>query len=181
MFDDFAAAARFLVSSGWSDTKHVAISGGSNGGLLTGTLFTQHPELFGAVVCAVPLLDMVRYHLFGSGMTWIPEYGSADDPAQFRTLYAYSPYHHVTPADPTTDRTYPPLLMLSADHDDRVDPLHARKFVAAVQHASPATPALLRIERHAGHGGADQVSKSIEQQADVYAFLFAALGVPVPP
>jgi len=176
VFDDFAAAAEWLVASGWSGTKRIAISGGSNGGLLTGALFTQRPELYGAVVCAVPLLDMVRYHRFGSGMTWIPEYGSADDATQFRTLFAYSPYHHVA-----KERAYPPLLMLSADHDDRVDPMHARKFVAAVQHASPGASTLLRIERNAGHGGADQVSKSIEQQADVYAFLFAALGVAVPP
>jgi prolyl oligopeptidase len=125
------------------------------------------PELFGAVVCAVPLLDMVRYHLFGSGATWIPEYGSADDPAQFKTLFAYSPYHHVV--DGTR---YPALLMLSADHDDRVDPMHARKFVAAIQHAIPGDrPAWLRIEKNAGHGGADAVKQAVEQSADLFAFL----------
>ncbi len=133
---------------------------------------TQRPELFGAVVCSVPLLDMVRYHLFGSGKTWIPEYGTAENPEDFRVLHAYSPYHHVR-----AGVRYPALLMMSADHDDRVDPLHARKFMAAVQNASHDAPALLRIEANAGHGGADQVAKAIESIADLYAFLFLALGV----
>ena len=167
VFDDFIAAGRYLVDSGWTTPARLAIQGGSNGGLLVGAAMTQAPAQFGAVVCGVPLLDMVRYHRFGSGATWIPEYGTADDPAQFATLFAYSPYHHVV--DGTR---YPPLLMLSSDHDDRVDPLHARKFVAAVQHAIPGDrPALLRIEKNAGHGGADAVKQAVEQNADTYAFL----------
>jgi prolyl oligopeptidase len=177
VFDDFAAAARWLESVGWTSPAKLAINGGSNGGLLVGAAMTQHPELYGAVVCQVPLLDMIRYHLFGSGKTWIPEYGSADDEAQFRTLYAYSPYHHVSPGT-----QYPPLLMMSADHDDRVDPVHARKFVAAVEAAESAlprpSPVLLRIERHSGHGGADQIRQAIDMSADMYAFLFQALAVP---
>src|SRR5690606_8308240 len=105
---------------------------------------------FGAVVCAVPLLDMVRYHEFGSGKTWIPEYGNPDDPKHFPFLYAYSPYHHVNDGTP-----YPAMLMLSADSDDRVDPMHARKFTAAIQAASGSgEPAIMRIEQKAGHGGA---------------------------
>jgi prolyl oligopeptidase len=175
VFDDFAAAAQFLETSGWTQSAHLGISGGSNGGLLVGTAMTQHPELYGAVACAVPLLDMVRYHLFGSGRTWIPEYGTAEKEDEFKTLHAYSPYHHVT--DGTK---YPSLLMLSADADDRVDPMHARKFVAAVQHAGGKAPALLRIEQHAGHGGADQVRQAIEQSSDAYAFFFHELGLKPP-
>ena len=124
------------------------------------------------MLCHVPLLDMVRYHRFGLGQAWVPEYGSADDPAQLRTLLAYSPYHRVVPGTP-----YPPLLLLSADHDDRVDPMHARKFAAAVQAASRGGPVLLRIERNAGHGGADLRSAAAEQEADATAFAFQALGV----
>jgi prolyl oligopeptidase len=134
---------------------------------------TQAPELFQAVVCAVPLLDMIRYHLSGSGRTWISEYGSADDPEQFAVLRAYSPYAQVR-----NGTAYPAMLMLSADHDDRVDPLHARKFTAAVQHATSATaPVILRIERNAGHAGADMVKKRVEQSADTLAFLAAQLGM----
>jgi prolyl oligopeptidase len=144
-----------------------------------GAAMTQHPELYGAVVCAVPLLDMVRYHRFGSGKTWIPEYGNADVAADFPAIYAYSPYHHVQKGV-----KYPPLLMLSADHDDRVDPMHARKFVAEVQWATKdvpdAGPTLMRIETNSGHGGADQVRKAIDYSADMYAFLFAMLKVEPP-
>lgn len=170
VFDDFAAAAEYLTAQKWTTAKKLAISGGSNGGLLVGAAMTQRPELYGAVVCAVPLLDMVRYHLFGSGRTWIPEYGTAEKADEFKTLLAYSPYHHVNEG-----AAYPPLLMLAADHDDRVDPLHARKFVARVQGAGGT--AWLRVEKNSGHGGADQVGKAIEQSADQYAFLFATLGL----
>lgn len=177
VFDDFHAAAEYLVKAGYTRPERLAIYGGSNGGLLVGVAMTQRPELYGAIVCAVPLLDMARYHLFGSGRTWIPEYGSADNPEDFKTLYAYSPYHAVKPGV-----RYPPLLMLSADHDDRVDPLHARKFVAAVQGVAGASspPALLRIEANAGHTGADQVAQAIASNADMYAFLFQVFGLGEP-
>lgn len=171
VFDDYAAAAEWLIHSGWTRPARLAIYGGSNGGLLVGAAMTQRPELFGAVVCAVPLLDMVRYHLFGSGKTWIGEYGSADDPAQFSALYAYSPYHHVT-----AGTRYPPLLLLSADADDRVDPMHARKFAAAVQAATTGGPVLLRIEKNSGHGGADLRRAEVEKTVDMLAFLRATLG-----
>ncbi len=173
VFDDFHAAAEFLTREKYTQPKRLAIYGGSNGGLLVGAAMTQRPELYGAVVCAVPLLDMVRYHLFGSGRTWIPEYGTAEKAEDFKTLHAYSPYHHVRP-----EVRYPALLMMSADHDDRVDPMHARKFVAVMQNL-PANqaPVLLRIEMNAGHGGADQVAKNIESTADLYAFLFHVLKV----
>jgi prolyl oligopeptidase len=171
VFDDYIAAAKFLIDEKWTSPRHLAISGGSNGGLLVGAAMTQAPELFRAVVCGVPLLDMVRYHLFGSGKTWIPEYGSADDPEQFRALYAYSPYHRVVDG-----AKYPALLMMSADHDDRVDPMNARKFTAAVQYATGGdAPVLLRIERNAGHGGADLVKQQVEQAADSYVWLTSML------
>ncbi|MFL5349532.1 MAG: prolyl oligopeptidase family serine peptidase [Hyalangium sp.] len=176
VFDDFHAAAEYLVREQYTRPGRLAIHGGSNGGLLVGAAMTQRPELYGAVVCAVPLLDMVRYHQFGSGRTWVPEYGSAEDPEDFKVLYAYSPYHALKPGV-----RYPPLLMMSADHDDRVDPMHARKFVARLQNLPGQTaPALLRIESNAGHGGADQVAKAIESSADLYAFLFQTFGMTGP-
>ena len=176
VFDDFAAAAEYLVSSGWTTSARLAINGGSNGGLLMGAAMTQRPELYRAVVCAVPLLDMVRYHQFGSGRTWIPEYGSAEDPEEFKSILAYSPYQKVK-----AGVDYPDLLMLAADHDDRVDPMHARKFTAAIAAADKAgaTP-LLRIEQNAGHGGADKVAQAIDYSADMYAFVFDRLGMAAP-
>jgi prolyl oligopeptidase len=124
-------------------------------------------------VCAVPLLDMVRYHKFGLGKAWVSEYGSAEDATQFKALHAYSPYHHVK------DGThYPALLMLSSDHDDRVDPMHARKMVGALQAATGGdAPIWLRIEQNAGHGGADVVRQQVEQWADTFAFVMWQLGM----
>jgi prolyl oligopeptidase len=165
VFDDFAAAAAYLAKEKWTSPDRLVLRGGSNGGLLLGAMVVQHPELFRAALCAVPLLDMVRYHLFGSGKTWISEYGSADDAAQFKALQAYSPYHHVK-----AGLKYPSVLLLSADSDDRVDPMHARKFAALLQAASTGGPVLLRIEKHAGHGGADLVKSAVESRADEYAF-----------
>lgn len=167
-FDDFIAAAKWLIAAGYTKPGRIAIQGGSNGGLLVGAVATQAPELLGAVLCGVPLLDMIRYHKFGSGPTWISEYGSADDPDQFATLWKYSPYHRID------GQTLPPLLMLASDHDDRVDPMHARKFVAAAQHTG--TDAWLRVEKNAGHGGADLVRASVDRAADSVAFARWALG-----
>ncbi len=173
VFDDFIAAAEYLVKERWTSSAHLAISGGSNGGLLVGAAMTQRPELFRAVICAVPLLDMLRFQLSGSGRTWVPEYGSADDPAQFKVLHAYSPYRRAVDAGPTK---YPALLMDTADHDDRVDPAHARKFAALIQATtSSGAPVLLRIERNAGHGGADLVRQQVERVTDQLAFLNALL------
>jgi prolyl oligopeptidase len=173
VFDDFIAAAEYLVKAGFTRPERLAVLGRSNGGLLVGAALTQRPDLFRAVVCGVPLLDMVRYHLFGSGKTWIPEYGSAEDEISFRTLFAYSPYHHVK-----RGTKYPAILMLSADSDDRVDPMHARKMTALLQAATTSDlPVLLRIERHAGHGGADLVKQTVEQSADTYSFLMKELGM----
>jgi prolyl oligopeptidase len=173
VFDDYIGAAEWLVKNNWTRPDKLAIYGGSNGGLLVGAAMTQRPDLYKAVVCAVPLLDMVRYHLSGSGKTWIVEYGSADDPKQFEAIFAYSPYHRVKP-----DTKYPAMLMLTADSDDRVDPMHARKFTAAIQAATTGEgPTLMRIEKNAGHGGSDMTKREIEQGVDVYAFLMHQLGM----
>jgi prolyl oligopeptidase len=176
VFDDFIAAAEWLIQNRYTRPERLAIRGGSNGGLLVGAALTQRPDLFRAVACAVPLLDMVRYHKFGSGKTWIKEYGSADDAELFKVLHAYSPYHHVQ-----AGKRYPALLMLSADSDDRVDPMHARKMTAALQAALAGTPGarpqLLRIEKHAGHGGADLVKSEVESTTDQLSFFLWQLGM----
>ncbi|HLT31291.1 MAG TPA: prolyl oligopeptidase family serine peptidase [Myxococcaceae bacterium] len=167
VFDDFAAAAEYLIEEQLTRPERIVIHGGSNGGLLVGTAMTQRPELYGAVLCAVPLLDMVRYHLFGSGRTWIPEYGSPEREEDFKWIHAYSPYHHVKEGT-----EYPALLMLGADTDDRVDPMHARKFMAAIQNATASeAPVLFRLERNAGHGGADMIKQFVASTADQYAFV----------
>ncbi len=172
-FDDFIAAARYLISEGYTSESRLAIRGGSNGGLLVGAAMAQAPELFRAVSCHVPLLDMVRYHKFGSGRTWIPEYGSAEDPEQFKAILAYSPYHNLKKGV-----KYPAFIMFSADSDDRVDPMHARKFTAALRYATVgAHPVLFRVETMAGHGGADMAKKRVERHADEMAFLFNELGM----
>jgi prolyl oligopeptidase len=165
VFDDFAAAAQYLIQQRYTRPARLAIAGASNGGLLTGAATVQHPELFGAVLCGVPLLDMVRYEQFGSGRTWSSEYGSVANEADFRTLLAYSPYHHAQ-----AGVKYPALLLLSADSDDRVDPMHARKFAALLQDVSVGGPVLLRIEKHSGHGGADLRRAEVEKGADRFAF-----------
>jgi prolyl oligopeptidase len=173
VFDDFLAAADFLVHGGHVARNRLAIMGGSNGGLLVGAALTQRPGLFRAVVCQVPLLDMVRYHLFRIARLWIPEYGSADEPEAFRWLYAYSPYHHVRDGTP-----YPAVLLTTGESDSRVDPLHARKMAARLQAAtSSAHPVLLRIETRAGHGQGKPLSKALEEWTDVWSFVFAELGL----
>ena len=176
VFDDFIAAADYLIANKYTSAERLAIMGASNGGLLVGAVMAQRPELYRAVVCSVPLLDMVRYHLFGSGKTWISEYGSADDPEQFKALLAYSPYHAVLRTQDKANTVFPAMLMLTADSDDRVDPLHARKFVAAMRHTmSNDANVLLRVESKAGHGGGDMVKKTVARSTDIYAFLFDEL------
>jgi prolyl oligopeptidase len=177
VFDDFIAAAEFLISDQITDKDHLAIQGGSNGGLLVGAALTERPHLFRAVVCQVPLLDMLRYQHFQIAKLWIPEYGSADDPKQFEWLYAYSPYQHVKPG---TD--YPAILFMTAESDTRVDPMHAKKMAAIMQAEagngqSRDRPILLRIESKAGHGAGKPLAKEIEEGVDVYSFLFWQLGV----
>jgi prolyl oligopeptidase len=169
VFDDFIAAAEYLVEQKYTSRERLAISGRSNGGLLVGAAMTQRPELFSAVICGVPLLDMVRYHLVGIGRAWIPEYGSPEVKEEFEILLGYSPYHKVKEGTP-----YPALLMLSADADDRVDPMHARKFHAAIADASKSEePNLLRIEMNSGHGGADLRKSFVDQTVDELSFLLS--------
>ncbi|MGA8152650.1 MAG: prolyl oligopeptidase family serine peptidase [Terriglobales bacterium] len=177
VFDDFTAAAEFLISQKYTDKDHLAIQGGSNGGLLMGAAFTQRPDLYRAVVCQVPLLDMLRYQNFQIAKLWIPEYGSADDPKQFDWLYAYSPYHQVK-----AGTEYPSILFVTADTDTRVDPMHAKKMAALMQAEaangqSRTRPILLRIETKAGHGQGKPITKQIEESTDVYSYLFWQLGV----
>jgi len=177
VFDDFIAAAEYLIAQKYTDKDHLAIYGGSNGGLLMGVMITQRPDLFRAVVCAVPLLDMLRYQNFQIAKLWIPEYGSADDPKQFNWLYAYSPYHHVK-----AGAEYPAIMFMTGDTDTRVDPMHAKKMAALMQveaknGASKERPILLRIETKAGHGQGKPVTKQIEESTDMYSFLFWQLGM----
>jgi len=174
VFDDFISAAEWLMAEGYTTPARLAIEGGSNGGLLVGAALVQRPDLFGAVVCRVPVVDMLRYHRFTVGRFWIPEYGSADDPSQFPFLYAYSPLHHVRDG-----QRYPATLVMTADTDDRVDPGMAKKFTARLQAATAgvggAGPILIRVETRAGHGAGKPVAKLLDEEADIHAFLRQAL------
>ena len=173
VFDDFIAAAEWLIHNNYTNPEKLAISGGSNGGLLVGAVTVQRPELFKVVNCAVPLLDMIRYHKFGPARYWKDEYGSADNPEQFEYLYKYSPYHNVING---TD--YPAILISAGENDARVDPLHSRKMVARMQEANPeGEPILLTIRKDSGHGGGTTLSMQIERVADSWAFLMNMLGM----
>jgi len=172
VFDDFIGAAEWLIREKITSPAHLAISGRSNGGLLIGATITQRPELFRAAICGVPLLDMIRYHRFRIAQLWIPEYGSSDDPEQFKWLYAYSPYHHVKDGV-----GYPATLIHTAESDTRVDPMHARKMTARLQAASSGGPVLLRLESKAGHGAGKPLGKVIDQLTDEWSFLFSQLGL----
>ncbi|TME37182.1 MAG: S9 family peptidase [Chloroflexi bacterium] len=173
VFDDFIAAAEWLIDQSYTRPERLAIMGGSNGGLLVGAALTQRPDLFKAVVCQVPLLDMLRYHHLRIARLWIPEYGSADEPEQFRWLHAYSPYHRVGDGE-----RYPATFLLTAEGDSRVDPMHARKMAARLQAANASdAPILLRIETAAGHGQGKPRSKQLQEATDVWSFLFWQLGV----
>jgi prolyl oligopeptidase len=176
VFDDFLAAAEYLSAEGYTSPARLAIGGGSNGGLLVGAAMTQRPELFGAAVPAVGVMDMLRFHKFTIGWAWVTEYGSADSAAHFPFLYAYSPLHHLKPGT-----RYPATFVTTADHDDRVVPGHSFKFAAALQaaQAGPA-PVLIRIETKAGHGAGKPTAKIIEEQTDRWAFLVRALHIALP-
>ncbi len=172
-FDDFIAAAEWLVANGYTRPDRLAVAGGSNGGLLMGAVITQRPDLFRAVVIQVPLLDMLRYHRFLIARLWIPEYGSPDDPAQYAWLRAYSPYHHVRDGAP-----YPAVLLATAESDSRVDPMHARKMAARLQSATGSShPVLLRLESKAGHGAGKPIAKVLEELTDTWSFVFNELGL----
>jgi len=173
VFDDFIAAAEWLIKNKYTRPDKLAIQGGSNGGLLVGAVMTQRPELFGACLPAVGVMDMLRFQLFTEGRTWTDDYGSDDNPEQFKALLAYSPYHNIKPGT-----CYPPTLVTTADTDDRVIPGHSFKFIAALQQAQACDkPVLIRIETRAGHGQGVPVSKKIEEITDLWAFLVKNLGM----
>ncbi len=176
VFDDFIAAAEALIANKYTSRKRLAIQGGSNGGLLVGACMTQRPDLFGACIPEVGVMDMLRFHRFTIGSAWVSEYGSSDDPEMFTVLRAYSPYHNLAPGV-----SYPPTLVMTGDHDDRVVPAHSFKFAARLQasQAGPA-PVLIRIETNAGHGAGTPTSKRIDSAADRLAFLARTLGIDVP-
>ena len=174
VFDDFIAAAEWLIGSGYTSSRRLAINGRSNGGLLTAAVLVQRPKLFGVAVPQVGVLDMLHYHQWGAGRFWTAEYGNAEaDPDHFKFLYAYSPLHNVRPGT-----AYPPTLITTAETDDRVVPVHSKKFAAALQAADAGTnPILIRVETRAGHGAGKPIAKRIQEYADIYAFIFKHLGM----
>jgi prolyl oligopeptidase len=173
VFDDFIAAAEWLIANHYTSPERLAIRGGSNGGLLVGAVMTQRPDLFAAAVPSVGVMDMLRFHKFTIGWAWVSEYGSSDDAAQFKTLRKYSPLHNLRPGT-----KYPATLITTGDHDDRVVPAHSYKFAAALQAANAAPrPMLIRIETRAGHGAGTPTGKLIDLAADILAFLTATLGM----
>lgn len=174
VFDDFIGAAEWLIANKYTRSAKLAISGGSNGGLLIGACMTQRPELFGAALPAVGVMDMLRFQKFTIGWAWVSDYGTSDNAEDFKWLYAYSPLHNLRPAK------YPATLITTGDHDDRVVPAHSFKFAAALQQAQQgAAPTLIRIETKAGHGAGKPTTKVIEEAADRYAFLVKTLDMPI--
>jgi prolyl oligopeptidase len=176
VFDDFIAAAEWLIANNYTRTPKLAISGGSNGGLLIGACMTQRPDLYGACLPAVGVMDMLRFHKFTIGWAWVSDYGSADNAEDFKWLYKYSPLHNIKPGT-----KYPATLITTADHDDRVVPAHSFKFAATLQAAQAGPePVLIRIETKAGHGAGKPTAKIIEEAADRYAFLVKTLDMKIP-
>ena len=176
VFDDFIAAGEWLIENKYTRRDKLAIQGGSNGGLLVGAVMTQRPDLFGACLPAVGVMDMLRFHKFTAGRFWVDDYGSSDDPQQFKTLLAYSPYHNIKHGT-----AYPATLITTADTDDRVVPGHSFKFAAELQRAQAGeAPVLIRIETRAGHGAGKPTTKRIEEVADQWAFLVKTLGMKLP-
>ena len=172
VFDDFIAAAEYLVENKYTKPEKLAIEGGSNGGLLIGACMLQRPDLFGVAFPRVGVLDMLRYHKFTIGWAWATDYGKSDDEEEFNYLIKYSPVHNVKPAK------YPATMIMTADHDDRVVPAHSFKFGAELQRNQRGDkPVLIRIEKKAGHGAGKPISKIIDEQADFYSFLFYNMGV----
>jgi len=177
VFYDFIAAAEFLIEKKYTRPEKLAINGGSNGGLLVCACLNQRPELFGCVVGNVGVLDMLRFHKFTIGYAWCSDYGSSDKKDQFETLIKYSPLHNIRKG-----KADPPVLLLTADHDDRVVPLHSYKYIATLQYTLgkekyQRAPLLIRIEVKAGHGAGKPLDKSIEEISDIYGFIAKSLGV----
>jgi prolyl oligopeptidase len=177
VFDDWFAAAEYLIAQKYTSPRYFGLSGRSNGGLLMGASFTQHPELFSAVWCGYPLLDMLRYQHFLQGPHWTTEYGSADDPDQFRYLLKYSPYYNVK-----AGTAYPAVMFFTGDSDTRVDPLHARKMTALLQSASNSgRPILLHYSLAGGHSAGVSVDQQVQDDADQLSFLWTETGIPASP
>ncbi len=173
VFDDFIAAAEWLIKKNYTSSKKLAIQGGSNGGLLVGAVLNQRPELFGAALPAVGVMDMLRFHKFTIGWAWVNDYGSSENADEFKAIYAYSPIHNIKKGT-----KYPATLITTADHDDRVVPAHSFKYAATIQEAQAGTaPVLIRIETKAGHGAGKPTSKRIDEAADIYGFLMKNLGM----
>jgi prolyl oligopeptidase len=171
VFDDFISAAEWLIANKYTSTPKLAISGRSNGGLLVGACMTQRPDLFGATLPGVGVMDMLRFQKFTIGWAWVSDYGSSDDTEQFKAIYKYSPLHNIK-----SGTQYPPTLVVTADHDDRVVPLHSFKFAATMQAAQAGdSPVLIRIETKAGHGAGKPVTKAIEEITDEWTFLLKNL------
>ena len=173
VFDDFIAAAEYLIKNKYTSPQKLAINGGSNGGLLIGSVTNQRPDLFKAAVPQVGVMDMLRYQKFTIGWAWVNEYGSSNDSVQFNFLYKYSPIHNIK-----SGINYPAILVTTADHDDRVVPAHSFKYIATLQEKyKGSNPVLIRIETLAGHGAGKPTSKIIEEQTDIWAFIFKNLAV----
>ena len=176
VFDDFQAAAKFLSENKYTSPDKIVINGGSNGGLLVGACVNQAPELFGCAVAAVGVMDMLRFHKFTIGYAWCSDFGNPDESEEeFKALYKISPVHNVPKGV-----QLPPLMLTTADHDDRVSPLHSYKYIAALQHElgeSNKAPLLIRIDVKAGHGAGKPLSKRIKESADVYGFIAKSLGL----
>jgi prolyl oligopeptidase len=168
VFDDFIAAGEYLIREHYTSREHLGIGGGSNGGLLVTAVATQRPDLMKAVICSFPLIDMLRYHQFLVGSFWVPEYGSSADPAQFKWLYAYSPYQHVKKGT-----KYPAVLFITGDADTRVAPLHARKMTALMQASTGSdNPILLRYHTASGHSGGEPLPEQVKNESESLGFLW---------
>jgi prolyl oligopeptidase len=177
VFDDFAACAQHLIDARYTSPEHLAFEGGSNGGLLMGAELTQHPQIARVVLTFVGIYDMLRVELDPNGTFNVTEFGTVKDPALFKALYAYSPYHHVQ-----AGVKYPAVLLVTGDNDHRVNPIHSRKMTAALQAATASgLPVMLRTNANAGHGVSTDKDEALEEQADIYSFLFAQLGIQMPP